>query len=157
MEGDWGSNPCPLNSFKEKKTVAVRTQVFAYKGFVGIKSDVKAEGLINDPMKPGQLGFVVNAASVDIQPEALDLLKQVKKSGDDIGEVDVFESSDKLEADKVVVFAWLGGPLKLLNPSDSECTGSSTYNAALLKSSPKVETPQDFIEAIDRILLKKES
>ncbi|MDD5650621.1 MAG: hypothetical protein PHF86_09430 [Candidatus Nanoarchaeia archaeon] len=66
----------------------MRTQIFAHKGWIGIKSNVNAEGLLNKPLDKGQLGFVVNADFVDISPDALELLKQVPLSGDDLGEVD---------------------------------------------------------------------
>lgn len=36
----------------------MRTQVFTHKGYVGIMSDVQAEGLLNNPSQPGELGFV---------------------------------------------------------------------------------------------------
>jgi len=119
----------------------MRTTVFAYKGIVGIKSDVKAEGLLNDPLKPGQLGFVVKADCVDIQSEALELLKQVKKSSDDIGEVDVFRSDNGL------CFSWLGGPLKAFKPAD--ITGSNSYDASELKANADVKPPEDFIAFVD--------
>jgi hypothetical protein len=119
----------------------MRTQVFAHKGYIGIKSDVKAEGLLNDPMKPGQLGFVLDAAYVDVQPAALELLKKVKKSGDDIGEIDVYKSPDK------TYFCWLGGPLKVSDPC--KITGSNVYDASLLQSNDSVVTPQDFINFVE--------
>ena len=119
----------------------MRTQVFAHNGYIGIKSDVKAEGMLNDPLKPGQLGFVVDAACVDIQPAALELLKQVKRSGDDVGEIDVYKGSNG------VIFCWLGGPLKVSNPK--EITGSNVTDVSLLTSNDSVVTPQDFIDFIE--------
>jgi len=119
----------------------MRTSVFTYKGYIGIESDVKAEGLLNDPSQPGQLGFVVDANSVDIQPEALELLKAIKKGRDSLGDVDVFSAGDK------VIFGWLGGPLRLIDPKNT--TGSRDYNPSLLKSNSDVKTPEDFIKAVD--------
>jgi hypothetical protein len=122
----------------------MRTKVFSYKGVVGIKSDVKADGLLNDPKKSGQLGFVVDASCVDISSEALVLLKTVPKSSDDIGEVDVFQASDKK-----VVFSWLGGPWKSFRPEDVSSSG--TYDPSLLRASVEVvEIPQDFIDYVDK-------
>ena len=60
----------------------MRTQVFAHRGIVGIKSNPDAEGLLNRPMDPGQLGFVVDGAHVDINPDAIEALKTVKKSAE---------------------------------------------------------------------------
>lgn len=123
----------------------MRTQVFTHKGYIGIMSDVKAEGLLNNPAQPGQLGFVVDANSVDIQPEALELLKTIKKGSDSLGDVDVFSAGDK------VVFSWLGGPLSLINPKNA--TGSRDYNPSILKSNVDVKPTEEFIEAVDSMLI----
>jgi len=120
----------------------MRTQVFQHKGILGIQSDFEAEGLLNDPSQPGQLGFVVNADFVDIQPEALELLKKVKPSHDDIGDVDVFQASDG-----VLVFSWLGGNLRAMNPDVIQ--GSNSYHPELLKTSDNVVTPQEFIDFLE--------
>jgi len=120
----------------------MRTQVFQHKGILGIQSDFEAEGLLNDPSQPGQLGFVVNADFVDIQPEALELLKKVKPSHDDIGDVDVFQASDG-----VLVFSWLGGNLRAMNPDVIQ--GSNSYHPELLKTSDNVVTPQEFIDFVE--------
>jgi hypothetical protein len=119
----------------------MRTQIFTHKGIIGIRSDIKAEGLLNDPKKPGQLGFVVNAEFVDIQPEALELLKSVKKSCDAIGDIDVYQSS------KCIVIAWLGRPFKAFDPS--EVNGSCEYDASLLKPADNVVTDPMFIKMVD--------
>lgn len=115
----------------------MRTQVFAHNGWVGISSGVEAEGLLNKPLDKGQLGFVVDAAFVDISPEALELLKQVPKSGDCIGDVDIYASKDK------VIFCWLGGPMKMFKPED--VTGSRDYDASLIKETKEIKVDPAFI------------
>jgi hypothetical protein len=126
----------------------MRTQVFQHKGILGIQSDFEAEGLLNDPSQPGQLGFVVNADFVDIQPEALALLKNVKPSHDDIGDVDVFQANDG-----VVVFSWLGGNLRAMNPEVAQ--GSNSYHPELLKTSDNVVTPQEFVDFVESELAEE--
>jgi hypothetical protein len=121
----------------------MRTQVFSYKGWVGIQSDVTAEGLLNKPLDKGQLGFVIDAAFVDISPEALDLLKQVKKSGDCIGDVDIIKSRDK------VLFLWLGSPLKMFKPE--QVTGSKEYDASLITETKETVVDPAFIKVVDEI------
>ena len=120
----------------------MRTQVFAYKGFIGIVSAAKAEGILNSPLEPGQLGFVVDASFVDVSAEALELLKTVPGSSDDLGEVDVFEAQGK------IIFSWLGGPWKMFKPT--EVSSSSIYEPTLLKACEGVVVPQDFINFVDR-------
>lgn len=123
------------------KPVKVRTQVFAYKGIVGIQSDFEAEGIINDMSDPNQLGFVIDAKYVDIQPEALNLLKKIKKNKGCIGDINVSKSG------KRVIFSFFGGPLAIIDPKLSE--GSSDYHPELLKATNGVETPEDFKNHID--------
>jgi hypothetical protein len=117
----------------------MRTQVFEHKGIIGIKSDFKAERLLNDPSQPNQIGFVVDAKFVDISPGALEILKTIPKSGDDIGDVDVFETVDNM-----IVFCWIGGQLKVINPK-SNISGSSTYSPHLLIANDNVVTDPEFI------------
>jgi len=121
----------------------MRTIIFCHKGIVGIQSSPKAEGLLNKPLDKGQLGFVVDASYVDVQPEALELLKKVPGSGDDLGEVDVFKSSDGVTA-----LSWLGGPLKAFKPD--EITSSNDYQVNLLTPCENVETPQSFIDFVEK-------
>jgi hypothetical protein len=124
-----------------------RTKVFYYKGFIGIDSSPTAEGLLNNPLENGQLGYVVNADFVDISPDALEALKLVEKSGDDIGDVDAYQPSRNLR-----VFSWLGGSKRLIIPGSH--TGSSTYDPEILEATGGVEVPQDFIDAVEGMLGK---
>lgn len=119
----------------------MRTKIFYYKGIVGIQSGIHAEGLLNDPMKKGQLGFVVDAAFVDVSPEALEALKTIRKSADCIGDVDISQSADK------VVIHWLGGPLKAFRPC--MVTGSRDYDASLITTTLPVEIDPEFIKMVD--------
>lgn len=120
--------------------------MFAYKHFIGIKSDLKAEGLLNDPSQPGQLGFVVKARSIEISKEAMELLKLIPKSGDCIGDIDIHESNAG------PIFNWLGGPWALLN-TRSEISGSRDYDPSLLDgvvTIVKNNPPKDFIKVCDK-------
>lgn len=121
-----------------------RTSIFAYKGIVGIKSSTDAQGLINNPLAKGQLGFVVDARYVDVSPEAIEILKKIQKSGDCIGDFDVHKGDGEIP----VIIHWLGGPLKMLDPK-SGISGSRNYDPSLLKPCPNVEVDPDFITAID--------
>lgn len=122
----------------------MRTKIFEYKGYIGIQSSVNAEGLLNDPMKKGQLGFVLDADYVDIQPEALELLKQIKVTGDDVSDINVYTSNDNKR-----VIAWLGGPLIVLHPLKSEA--SNGYEINILTSCTDVTPSESFIKYIDSI------
>ncbi len=120
-----------------------KVKVFSYKGFVGISSSPESEGIIAHPGN-GNLGVVCNAKDVEISEEALELLKKVKKGNDDLGDIDVFKSSDGM-----IVFSWLGGYLRVLRPDSVE--GSRDTNMGLLSSTPGVEPEKGFIDYIDSL------
>lgn len=118
----------------------MKTTVFFYGGYLGILSAFDAEGLLNDPKGEGQLGFVVEAASVRFSPEAVEKLKTIQKTHDAIGDVDIFESV------KGVIFAWLGGPKKIFKPED--VVGSRDYRPDLIVADPTVVVPEEFIQLV---------
>ena len=126
----------------------MRTIVFQHKGVVGIKSSIEVEGLLNKPIEKGQLGFVIDAKFVDIQPEALEILKKITISCDDIGDIDVYKSTKG-----TIVFSWLGGPWKVVYPKVA--TGSNVYDPSLLSAKEGVETPKDFIAFVDSLDFKE--
>ena len=126
----------------------MRTKVFAYKGFVGIHSGFKAEGLLNNPRKKDQLGWAIDARFIDVQPEALRLLKVIKRNSQGLEEIDIFETDEN-----ETVFAWVGSsPKKTINPL--EVTGGSTYDADLI-SPVTFKTPKDFMKYIDEKFFKE--
>lgn len=125
---------------------AMRTHIFAYNGYVGILSHPEAEHFIAHPGN-GNLGCVVDAKGVDISPDALTLIKQIRNSRDSIGDFDVFQAGDK------IIIGWLGGYMKAFEPS--KITGSNTYNPNLLKSSDNVIVPEGFKKFIDDLLKKQ--
>lgn len=130
-----------MNETKVEKKV--KTKVFVYKGVLGIQSDIKSEGLLNNPANDGQLGFVLDASKVEFQQEAIDWLKKVKPSSDDFGGVDVFKTNEGM-----IVFSWLGGPLRLCM-NQSEIDGSSNYHPELLTATEGVEAPEAFKIFVD--------
>lgn len=101
----------------------MKTKVYEYKGVIGIESDWKAEGLLNDPSTPGQLGFVLDASKVEVSKEALELLRQVPVGHDSLGDVDCFAADDGM-----TIFAWLGGPLRAVDPADCEAARNSKWD-----------------------------
>ena len=123
--------------------------IIGYKGLIFINGYVGAESspktgeklrkthltpaLINDPTKPGQIGFVCDASKLTMNEDAKKLLSTIKKSRDDIGDVDMFVADDGIP-----VFSWLGGPMQVINPAKAE--GSSSYDLKVLDLIPVVST-----------------
>lgn len=120
--------------------------IVTYKGYIFINATIGgkntpdeewaldnfSEGLINNPLNPGQLGFLYRADKVTITKEALVLLKTVKPSGDDIGDVDVYEAGGNN------IFGWLGGPYKAFKPLN--VTGSNSFDPNLLDNLTVVDS-----------------
>jgi len=98
----------------------------------------------NNPLGPGQLGFVLDMDKCEFNQEAIDILLRVKKSSDDIGDVDFFRAGEKN------ICSWMGGPMTLVT---SKAEGSSTYDYDLIKSivPVKLEIPQDLKDYINSI------
>lgn len=126
----------------------MKTKVFAHGGWVGIESNPKAEGLINDPSQAGQLGYVLDASHVEVSKEAIEVLKTIRRGGGSLGEVDCFKVTDGK-----VVFGWLGRELKAVNPADSEVARDTDFSlleqvATIVPNDP----PKEFVEAVDEFL-----
>jgi hypothetical protein len=122
----------------------MKTKVFSYRGFVGIQSSSECEGIIAHPVS-GSLGVVCNANSVEFSADAVELLKTIKKGDDDIGDVNIFQTFDN-----TIVFSWMGGYLRLIEPSKSQF--SRDCDTSLFESSDGVEPPDDFKSAVDKII-----
>ena len=120
----------------------MRTKIFAYKGVLGIESSDLADGLMNEPNEKGQLGFVLDARFVDIQPEALKILKRIERSDDENSELDIF----KIEND-IVVIAWIGSSMMVFYPEKT--TGNSSYNPDLIKRTVSFKTPKAFKKFVE--------
>lgn len=129
-----------LFTFTER--TKMRTKIFSHRGYIGIESNVSAEGLLNNPKEKGQLGLVINAKYIDISVTALEILKKIRKGHDGLGEIDVYKANDG-----TIVFSMLGGPLKIVNPRT--CETSRDYDPSLLVTCDNVDIPDGFIDYID--------
>lgn len=118
----------------------MKTQVFTHKGVIGIMSSEDAEGLIAKPVN-GNLGCVCDASMVEIQKEALDLLKNIPKGAGGLGVIEVYG------ADGIVLFGWLGGYMQAFKLIDIET--SRDYDPSLLTATEGVVPTQDFIDYVE--------
>lgn len=103
----------------------MKTQIFAYKGFIIISA---GEVTINNPDEPEQLGYVVDTKEIELTQEAYDLLITVKKCSSSLGTIMCWETSDPPYSS---AFGWLGGPKALFKPNDIEA--DRDYNPSLLR------------------------
>lgn len=92
---------------------------------------------------PSCIGQVIHdtAKNLGVSAEALELLKQVKRSNDDMGDVDWFSTSDGKAS-----FGWLGGRYAIKSPT--EIDGSSSYGIFDFVTIPN-DVPAGAINAID--------
>ena len=118
--------------------------IFAYKGFVGIMSDLDSDGMIAKPGN-GNLGCVCDASKVKISQDAIELLKTVPKGIDDIGDIDVFKADDNR-----IIISWFGGYLKVIDPKSS-VAARNTNIYLLTPATDEVEVPENFKQFIDSL------
>jgi len=123
------------------------TQITEYRGIIVIESDYKTEGLINDPLQTGQLGFIVQADKIKFSQGAIDCLKKVQKSRDAIGEV----MCDNNGPDNTVLFSWLAGPKRFIEPGKHKA--DRDYNPSLLTAcTEELVTDPEAVKIIDSYL-----
>lgn len=120
------------------------TNVFAYKGIIGIACNPQASGLINDPTQPGQLGVLIDLQYMRFTTEAVNLLKTINKGRDSIGDIMCWQAGDKK------CFGWMGGWLMLFKPE--QAVADRDYAPELITSElidDSIVIPQGFIDAVD--------
>lgn len=77
------------------------------------------------PAGGSNIGCVLcDSKKLGVSPEAMELLKKIKRGSDGLGDPDIFKSGDK------VVFGWLGNVFALKHPD--HCEGSKDYDSFLL-------------------------
>lgn len=126
----------------------MRTKIFTHKGILGIESSYKAEGLLNNPKAEGQLGFAIDSNYVDIQPEALRLMNQIKPGSDEDGKLSVFETDSN-----IFVIAWVGDAHMSFDPL--KIVGCSSYDPMLLERTVDFKTPKDFVRYVEKLKTKR--
>ena len=70
------------------------TKVFAYKGNLGMVTDMDNGKFINNPKTAGQLGCVVHSKEVEITPEAKKLLKTARRDRGSFSEIMLTQHGD---------------------------------------------------------------
>jgi len=121
----------------------MRTQIFAYKGYLCINSEPGAEGMIASPATaPGNIGCTVEADKIDVTPEALTMLKGLRKVGGSFASISCFDSNDGK-----IYFGWLGGFKQVSDPKNLE--GDRDYEPSLLTPT-EFEVPKEFSDFIDK-------
>ena len=128
----------------------MNTQIFAYRGLIGIASGYDFDGIIASPAPPDvHLGFVVDTSCVDISQEAFDLLKTIKRGSVGFGEFDIWETGGDAPN---CLFFFGGSPYTIIDPKDVETTRE--YDPSLLadRVSSDVEVDPDFIQVVDNAL-----
>ena len=100
----------------------MKVRITAYKGILCIEAQepfVKDEGFL--PNNDGRVGCLVMGTKehLGVSQEALDLLKTIPRSLDDIGDVMWWGDKGKF------YFGWLGSPRTLVDPK--RCEGDRRY------------------------------
>lgn len=121
----------------------MKTQIFEYKGFIGI---VAGDQFVNDPYDSGQIGFLVNISEIEITQSALDELKKVKKVGNSLADLMCYKTNERAR-----FFGWVGGNQIIFMAQ--EVYGDRDYTPSLLESQVvNIDSPEDFKKFIDDIV-----
>lgn len=136
---------------------------FGYRGFVGchgfkdnldpdslpeglpLKREHLSDALFNNPFDQENPEYILDLTKCHFNQEAINVLKSIKRTDDDEGEIDVFNHAD------LKVISWVGQVLKLIN---SESKAPKSYDVSVLDSivPEELEIPDGLKEFIDFVL-----
>jgi hypothetical protein len=123
----------------------IKVQVTAHSGYIIINTIKPDKDKNFVPNGNGRVGCVLTNTKkhLGMSNEAFKLLKTVKKSGDDIGDVMAYHSGDQ------DIFGWLGPVKRLVNPvrSESDSTGIQDIEYIEIPNKPPLEA----VMAIDML------
>jgi len=125
-------------------TENLKVQLTVYKDILCIETlnpEEKMEDFV--PAGDGRIGCVLIGTEnrLGISEEAMEWLKKVPTSHDDIGDVDAWKTNDGRQC-----FSWLGGVLSIKGEG---CTGSSKYN---VNDIPHIQIPNDAPEGVKQAI-----
>jgi len=123
----------------------MKIKIYQHKGIIGIESDHLNSPFISK-VGNGNLGCTVDGKDVQISPEALELLKDIKEGRGSLGDIECFEASDGS-----TVFGWIGGFRRVVIPSKSE--GGRGFNPSLLTPTSGIEADPSFIDYVEQTIL----
>ncbi len=131
----------------------IKAKVVAYKGYLVIEcmADKSEEDTCTLSVDhPSHVGQVIHNTKnhLGVSKQAVELLERVKRSGDDLGEIDFWKSDNDTWH-----FSWLGGIKRIVNPTDEECTGSNSYQVPNSSEYVSIENevPKEAKEVIDKL------
>lgn len=127
-------------------TKPIYAEVTAYKDYILVEyKSNKSNEVLTTPFDTESMGYVVgDVGHIGISKEAYELLRSVKKSGDSIGDIDVFRLANGNYA-----FSTLSGMCFMGNYK--ELQGSSSFSVPPIESFQLIENnvPPEAIEAIN--------
>ena len=127
-------------------TKPIYAEVTAYKNHIVVEYKTKeSNDIVTTPFDTGSLGYVIaDVGFVAISKEAHELLSHVKRSHDDIGDIDIFELDKGGYA-----FGSFGGMYFIANVDEAE--GSSSFVVPPLEEFQLMENnvPDGAKDAID--------
>lgn len=129
----------------------MRTIIFGYKGIIGAETDLDKGKFLNDPKAGGQLGVVVPVEEIDINKEALELLKKAKREGGSFAPIMLTKHSSQYEGESKASVGLMGFWKHLFHGEDL-CIGRDCDTSILdLCNVTEVNIPQDFKDVVDKL------
>lgn len=129
----------------------MNTQIFVYKGMLGILSPENAKGIIARPGS-GSMGFVVNTANIDISKEAKDAFNNAGREGGSFSDFMLTSHvGGAVEVHGKSSIGWLGGSRTAARVRDLKLGRDCDKSVLNDMNEVEVEIPADFKKYIDSL------
>jgi len=151
MESIWDSLPPETDPEVLKN---LKAKITAYKGIIitnvlATKSDENCTLSVDHPNHIGQT-IHDTENYLGVSKEAIKAMESIPGAGDDVGEVDWFESNDGQWN-----FGWMGPPKRLINPKTAESSntwkGPQKHKCVIIEN----EVPEEAKKTIDKGQIKE--
>jgi hypothetical protein len=128
----------------------IKTRILGHKGWIVVDTADLTQDEDFIPAGGSRIGCVLanTKERLGISDEALELLKKIPKSHDDIGDVDCFKSGDKW------IFGWLGPARRLISTVGTSGSSSYDINALEFKRIPN-DVPVEAKNAVEYQLVEE--
>ncbi len=122
----------------------IRVEVTCHEGILVINTTKEQQDKWFIPNTQGRFGCVLidTEKHLAMSDEAFELLKKIRKGSDSIGDICTWES------DQGPCFSWIGGPKKLVQVNQCECSRDGIINFKYNKIDNVI--PPEALEAIVR-------
>lgn len=124
----------------------IKVKVTSHENFLVIETVNPQKDKNFEPVGGSKIGSVLmdTGEFLGMSDEAFELMKTVKSGGDDIGDIDTFETDTRGQC-----FAWMGPLKRLVNVNEAECSRTGIIDLKYIPIENKI--PLEAFEAITKM------